>query len=156
MPTKFNLFLLIIFLFTSCSKPKPETESINATEDEAAIKAVLTDMWDALEKHELDRYALHVHPDFTQFGENDSTLLVGKKKEVAGIKNWMERSSNVHTEMIDPRITIKGSVAWIVYYWADAGLSRGAPFSSQGKSTRIFVKENNKWLCIHGHYTSLP
>ena len=25
--------------------------------------------------------------------------------------------------------------------------------TSRGKSTRIFVKENGRWLCIHGHYT---
>ena len=24
------------------------------------------------------------------------------------------------------------------------------------KSTRIFVKEDGKWLCIHGHYTAVP
>ena len=29
-------------------------------------------------------------------------------------------------------------------------------FTQFGKSTRIFVRENGRWLCIHGHYTALP
>jgi len=56
--------------------------------------------------------------------------------------------------MEDPRVIIKGKVAWIVYYWSDSG--NGKTFVSRGKSTRIFVKEDEKWLCIHGHYTLMP
>jgi ketosteroid isomerase-like protein len=72
------------------------------------------------------------------------------------MKNRLQTTSNVHTEMHTPRITVKGNMAWIVYYWSDAGLNNGKSFSSRGKSTRIFVKENNQWRCIHGHYTLLP
>jgi hypothetical protein len=40
-------------------------------------------------------------------------------------------------------------------YSSDEGTSKGKPFATHGKSTRIFVREGNKWLCIHGHYTLL-
>lgn len=113
-------------------------------------------MWDAIEKQDIDRYASHVHPNFTQFGETDSVLLEGKSAEIEAIKNWTKHSSEVHTEMIQPKITIQGNVAWVVYYWSDAGFTDGKPFASRGKSTRIFVRENDRWLCIHGHYTLLP
>lgn len=135
---------------SSMPEAKP---NVNAEEE---IRATLVEMWDAVEKGDIDRYAALVHPDFTQFGENDSALLVGKEAEVAGMRKSMQKATDVHTEMIDPRITIKGDVAWIVYYWSDSGLSNGKPFATHGKSTRIFVKENGKWLCIHGHYTLLP
>lgn len=145
-----------VLIFAACSNQQTESSGEDAVTETKAIKAVLTNMWDAIEKHDIDRYASYVHPDFTQFGETDSTLLVGKEAEVSGIKNWMEHSKNVHTEMIDPKITIKGNVAWLVYYWADAGLNDGIPFKSRGKSTRIFLKEKGQWRCIHGHYTLLP
>ncbi|MFQ5792327.1 MAG: nuclear transport factor 2 family protein [Acidobacteriota bacterium] len=48
-----------------------------------------------------------------------------------------------------------GSVAWITYYWTDWGEIEGERFTSRGKSTRIFVKEDGKWLCIQGHYTAV-
>ena len=113
-------------------------------------------MWDAIEKEDIDEYAEYVHPDFTQFGETDPVLRMGKETEVHGIKEWVKNSSEIHTEMIDPIVTINGNTAWIVYYWSDYGLTNGEAFTSKGKSTRIFVKEDGKWLCIHGHYTLLP
>ena len=153
------LWIFLLLILNACNQQPASQDSvivIDTLKEETAIKSVLIEMWDAIEKNDIDRYAKYVHADFTQFGENDSTLLVGKSNEVGSIKNWMERSSNIHTEMIDPKITIKGNTAWITYYWSDAGTSNGQSFSSRGKSTRIFVKENNQWLCIHGHYTLLP
>jgi len=134
-----------------------QTEDVTSTkEDEEAIKQTLVDMWTAIETKDISKYASFVHPDFTQFGETDSILKVGKTAEVKGIQSWIENSENIHTEMEDPKITIKNDVAWIVYYWKDHGTTNGEAFSTRGKSTRIFVKEKGKWLCIHGHYTSLP
>ncbi|MFM9908878.1 MAG: YybH family protein [Chitinophagaceae bacterium] len=141
-------FFLILLI--SCK------ESNNEQTEEDSIKKVLTSMWDAIEKKDIDRYASYIHPDFTQFGETDSVLREGKEAEVKGIAEWMKHTSNVHTEMHDPKITVKNIVAWITYYWSDGGSNDGKPFTSSGKSTRIFLKENNQWLCIHGHYTLLP
>ncbi|MGB5553506.1 MAG: nuclear transport factor 2 family protein [Flavobacteriaceae bacterium] len=125
-------------------------------DDEIAIKNTLIDMWDAIETEDVDRYASYIHDDFTQFGETDPTLNVGKQIEVEGVRDWIKTSENIHTEMLDPKVTIKDNVAWITYYWADHGTTDGKPFATKVKSTRIFVKENGKWLCIHGHYTLLP
>ena len=52
--------------------------------------------------------------------------------------------------------TVIDRVAWITYYWTDSGAIGGERFTSRGKSTRIFIKEDGKWLCIHGHYTAVP
>jgi len=38
----------------------------------------------------------------------------------------------------------------------DDGLLDGKRFATRGKSTRIFVKENGRWLCIHGHDALAP
>ncbi len=72
------------------------------------------------------------------------------------IADYLERATNVHTEMHQPEVTVRGDVAWIVYYWTDSGEVDGTRFTSRGKSTRIFVKEDGRWLCIHGHYTEVP
>ena len=127
-----------------------------AQSDADDVKATMVAMWAAIEAGDVDRYASYVHPDFTQFGENDTYLAAGKALEVRSIADYVKRASNVHTEMHDPRVTVRGTVAWVTYYWTDAGYSSGARVTSRGKSTRIFVKENGRWLCIHGHYTAVP
>jgi ketosteroid isomerase-like protein len=126
-------------------------------DDGAAIEAALVDMWDALEKGDMERYAAHLHPDFTSFGETDPYLNEGKAYELRSVADWIRRVPGVHTEMHQPRVTVRGDTAWITYYWTDAGTTPGGERqTSAGKSTRIFVKENGRWLCIHGHYTLAP
>jgi ketosteroid isomerase-like protein len=143
-----TILLLLIFL-NGCNS---NTSSID---DEKAVKDTLIAMWDAIEKEDIERYANYVHDDFTQFGETDPTLNIGKQIEVDGVRDWVKNSDGIHTEMIEPRVVIKENVAWVTYYWSDSGTTKGKKFASKGKSTRIFVKENGKWLCIHGHYTLL-
>ena len=131
-------------------------DELDQEREKQVIKSTLIDMWDAIEKADIDRYASYIHKDFTQFGEYDSILRSGKDAEVKSIKEWVENSTPISTKMHEPRVTIKGTTAFITYYWSDSGATNGRPFATKGKSTRIFVKEKGKWLCIHGHYTLLP
>lgn len=152
------LFILIVLFpgISACNKSPQAKSNINIEKETEKIKTTLVEMWDAIEKEDIEKYAQYVHPDFTQFGETDPVLSEGKQAEISGTLAWIKDSENIHTEMIDPKITVNGNVAWITYYWSDHGTSGGEKFASKGKSTRIFVKENGKWLCIHGHYTLLP
>ena len=73
------------------------------------------------------------------------------------IGDWIDRSHDIHTEMHQPEVTIIGDVAWVTYYWRDAGYTDDQRFTSRGKSTRIFTRnENGRWLARHGHYTAVP
>ena len=158
-----NLYIIYSLFFTllyGCKETSQVDSSLKSnteiSQEQEAIKTTLIKMWEAIENEDIDAYASYVHPDFSQFGEYDSIIKLGKEIEVKGVKNWIETSANIHTEMEEPIVTVKGDVAWITYYWKDHGTTNGEPFASRGKSTRIFVKENDKWLCIHGHYTLLP
>ncbi len=129
--------------------------SFASSEDEEAIKATITSMWAALEKGDVKTYATYVHPDYTLFGESDTYLAEGKELEIRSMKDWVGRAKNVHTEMHDAAVTVRGDTAWITYYWTDSGYTDSGRFTSRGKSTRIFVRENDRWLCIHGHFTAV-
>ncbi|NNE65712.1 MAG: nuclear transport factor 2 family protein [Pyrinomonadaceae bacterium] len=153
------ILFLLFSVFSSCSVPeKPSEQSpanLDTSTEKEKVKQTLVDMWDAIEKADMDRYASHIHPDFTSFGETAKKLRSGKEAEVKAIKEWVEEPTKVYTEMLEPEVTINGNVAWITYYWSDSGTSKGEKFATRGKSTRIFVNERGKWLCIHGHYTLL-
>jgi ketosteroid isomerase-like protein len=123
---------------------------------ELEVIRTLEAMWAAIEAGDADTYATYVHPDFSQFGEFDTYLAEGKDLEVAGMRDYLARATDVHTDMHQPEVTVRGDVAWIAYYWTDSGYSEGERFTSRGKSTRIFVREDGRWLSIHGHYTAVP
>ncbi len=132
------------------------TTAVATPSDEEAIKSTLNAMWAALEKGDVAAYVSHVHPDYSLFGEGDTYLAEGKALELRAMKDWVGRAKNVHTEMLNPTVNVRGDTAWITYYWTDSGYTGDERFTSRGKSTRIFVRENNKWLCIHGHFTAVP
>ena len=134
----------------------PAAAQTQDAKDVAEVKAALVAMWDAVEKGDADRYATYVHPTFTSFGENDTYIAEGKDAEVRNYRDYLRRAVGVRTDMHQPAVTVRGDVAWITYYWTDSGMSDGKRFTSRGKSTRIFVREGGRWLCIHGHYTAVP
>lgn len=125
--------------------------------DAETIKANITAMWAAVEAGDVEGYIKYVHPDYTLFGESDIYLQSGKALERASYTDYLNRYENIRTFMHQPEVTVRGDTAWITYYWSDSGFSKkdGSRFTSKGKSTRIFVKENGKWLCIHGHFTAV-
>jgi len=131
------------------------TAQSGPSKDENEIRTALAAMWDAIEKGDVDRYATYVHPAFTSFGENDTYLTEGKDAEVRNYRDYLRRATGVHTDMHQAVVTVRGDTAWITYYWTDAGTLEGKRFTSRGKSTRIFVREGGRWLCIHGHYTAV-
>ena len=148
-----HMLVLVLFISTSvlaqtAAKPTP-------SEKDAVIATLIT-MWDALEHNDIERYASYIHPNFTSFGEEDTYLNSGKEYEVRNYTNYLKHAKNLHTDMHQPEVNVRGDVAWITYYWTESADVDGKHVSSRGKSTRIFVKENGKWLCIHGHYTYAP
>jgi ketosteroid isomerase-like protein len=147
---KAAFILVIISLCTGLLLAQTETK------EGEEIKVTLAAMWDAIEKGDLERYASYVHPKFTAFGESDVYLASGKELNLRNVDDFIKRSQNVRTEMHQPEVMVMGQVAWITYYWTETGELDGKRFSSRGKSTRIFVKEDGKWLAIHGHYTEVP
>ncbi len=155
MKTRATLSILWLAVGALMAQPPPPSAGRGP---EAEVQRTLIEMWDAVEKGDLQRYAAYLHPDFSAFGESDVYLASGRDLELRGMADYLARVRDVHTEMHQPKVTVRGDVAWITYYWTDSGFRRegGERFASRGKSTRIFVKENGKWLCIHGHYTQVP
>ncbi len=146
------IVLMVIYLPLDISAQDSKTRE----KQKQAVINTLKEMWAAIENEDIEGYASFIHPDFTAFGENDTYLAEGKELEIRNVRSWLESADKVHTEMHNPQVTIIDNVAWIVYYWTDSGINNGKSFATKGKSTRIFVLENQKWLCIHGHYTLVP
>lgn len=151
--TSQHLSVLIFSLLIPRPGPAQSTADADAARE---VMETLIEMWDAVEEGDLDRYASYIHPEFTAFGESDVYLAEGRDLELRVMAEYLRRAEATHTEMHQPRVTIRGDVAWIVYYWTDSGWVDGERMTSRGKSTRIFVREGDGWLCIHGHYTAVP
>ncbi|NNC99978.1 MAG: nuclear transport factor 2 family protein [Gammaproteobacteria bacterium] len=145
-----SLLMLMTFACTGFLK-------VSASDSESqVIIGNIYSMWKAIEEDKLDDYMRYIHTDYTLFGESDAYFRKGKDKERMDIADYLQRAKGVRTFMHQPEVVVRGDTAWITYYWSDAGYLSGERFTSRGKSTRIFVKENGHWLCIHSHFTEQP
>lgn len=152
--------LIIKIILLSCLLLTGQVIAVEKKAEKQADKTQIISnvhaMWKAIETNNLKGYMQYIHPDYTLFGESDAYLHSGKDKEAIDIADFINRAKGVRTFMHQPQVVIRDNTAWLTYYWSDAGIINGKRYTSRGKSTRIFVKENGKWLCIHSHFTELP
>ena len=146
----FIVILLLSNLLTAVSASEASKD------DETQIISNIQAMWKAVQENEIDDYLEYIHPDYTVFGESDVYLHEGKDKEEIDYRDFLSRAKGVRTFMHHPKVNVRGDTAWITYYWNDAGYLSGERYTSRGKSSRVFVKENGTWLCIHSHFTAIP
>ena len=104
------VWVVLLAILFSCNDSDVNQQDVLAQEIE--LKTTLINMWDAIENEDIELYASYIHPDFTQFGESDPKLKVGREAEVNGTNDWIKNSKNIHTEMEEPIVVVRDSVAW--------------------------------------------
>ena len=97
--------------------------------------------------------------DYTEFNGDYATRLDGKAMnsrlgEAAGKAS----GKTIAAEMANPKVQVyNGNVAILTYNYV--GLTQdkdGKTEPSRAKSTRVFVKKDNKWVLVHANFGSDP
>ena len=97
--------------------------------------------------------------DYTEFNGQYATRLDGKAMnsrlaEASG----KESSKNLVSEMTNPRVQVyNGDVAVLTYNFVGVTQDKdGKTTPDRAKSTRVFVKKDNKWTLVHANFASDP
>jgi ketosteroid isomerase-like protein len=97
--------------------------------------------------------------DYTEFNGQYGTRLDGKAMnsrlaEASG----KDSGKTVAGEMANPKVQVyNGNVAILTYNYV--GLTQdkdGKQTADRAKSTRVFVKKDNKWMLVHANFASDP
>jgi ketosteroid isomerase-like protein len=97
--------------------------------------------------------------DYTEFNGQYATRVDGKamnsRLAEAAAKGSEKR---IAAEMLNPKVQVyNGNVAVLTYNYG--GLTQdkdGKTEPSRAKSTRVFVKKDNKWVLVHANFGSDP
>jgi ketosteroid isomerase-like protein len=97
--------------------------------------------------------------DYTEFNGQYATRLDGKamnsRLSEAATK---DAGKTIAAEMANPRVQVyNGNVAILTYNYV--GLTQdkdGKTTPDRAKSTRVFVKKDNKWMLVHANFASDP
>ena len=97
--------------------------------------------------------------DYTEFNGDYATRLEGKTMnahlaEAAG----KDSSKNIAAEMANPKVQVyNGNVAVLTYNYVGLNIDKdGKTTPIRAKSTRVYVKKDNKWMLVHANFGSDP
>ena len=97
--------------------------------------------------------------DYTEFNGDFSTRIDGKamnSRLAEGVAK--DSSKGTAAEMLNEKVQVyNGNVAILTYNYAGTSIDKdGKTTPSRAKSTRVFVKQGDKWMMVHANFGSDP
>lgn len=97
--------------------------------------------------------------DYTEFNGQYATR-VDSKATNSRLAEGAAKSSEkrIAAEMLNPKVQVyNGDVAVLTYNYAGLTIDKdGKTEPNRAKSTRVFVKRDNKWVLVHANFASDP
>ena len=93
-----------------------------------------------------------VADDYTEFNQDYPTLLVGKTM-ATNMLSVPQASTSLFSDMQNARVQVYGDTAILTYNFA--GIGKGADGKitpNTAKSTRVYVRQNGKWMLVHANF----
>jgi ketosteroid isomerase-like protein len=96
--------------------------------------------------------------DYTEFNGDYATRLDGKAMSSRLAEASGKASGKtIASEMANPKVQVYGNVAILTYNYV--GLTQdkdGKTEPARAKSTRVYVKKDNKWMLVHANFGADP
>jgi ketosteroid isomerase-like protein len=97
--------------------------------------------------------------DYTEFNGDYATRLDGKAMSVRlGEATGKASGKTIAAEMANPKVQVyNGNVAILTYNYVGVTQDKdGKTEPVRAKSTRVFVKKDNKWVMVHANFGADP
>src|SRR5262249_33589565 len=82
--------------------------------------------------------------------------IIGWTNYLAVYQQQRTRMQQVRLDRSNTYIKVSGTAAWACYQWDFAALVDGQPNESQGQTTVVLEKRNNRWVIVHNHTSLAP
>ena len=97
--------------------------------------------------------------DYTELNAQYATRVDGKEMNMRLAEGAAKGSEKrIAAEMLNPKVQVyNGDVAILTYNYAGLTIGKdGKTTPSRAKSTRVFVKKDNKWVLVHANFAADP
>ena len=100
----------------------------------------------------------NIADDYTEFNSEYSTRLEGKALNMQ--LSEADAKSSVHTiasDMANAKVQVYGDVAILSYNYVGINIDKdGKTEADRAKSTRVYAKQNGKWMLVHANFGADP
>ena len=167
-----NIFLLLAVaaLALTCVSPaaaqkKKKTESPPSTDsskmlvslnDEQQIDYTLSEMLGAWQLGDIEKLHGDYADDVAIVNGSWAPPIVGWTNYLAVYQQQRARMQQVRMDRSNTYIKVSGTAAWACYQWDFQAVVDGQPTVSQGQTTVVLEKRNNKWLIVLNHTSLAP
>lgn len=140
-------------------KPEPatdgDTSKVLATmTDEQQIDYTLSDMLGAWQLGDIDKLRQDYGDDVTVVNGAWAPPVLGWTNYLAIYQQQRARMQQVRMDRTNTFIRVSGNVGWACYQWDFEAVVDGQQTLSQGQTTVVLEKRNNRWVIVLNH-TSL-
>jgi ketosteroid isomerase-like protein len=167
---EFVLLLLAAALSLTCVSPAsaqkdkkkkldPTTSTENAKSvvpmtDEQQIDYMLSEMLAAWQLGDVEKLHSNYADDVTVVNGSWAPPVFGWNNYLAIYQQQRARMQQVRMDRSNTYIKVEGTVAWACYQWDFGAVVDGQQAQSQGQTTVVLEKRNNRWVIALNH-TSL-
>ena len=147
--------VVVVGLVMSAVPAVAQTASSQVGEE---LIAVVKAEWAAGRQKNVAEAMKNIANDCTQFNGDAATRLEGKalltRVSEAGNK---DSGTALSDEMLNPKVQLYGDVAIVSYnYFGQAQDKDGKVTANRAKSTRVYVKQEGKWMLVHANFAPDP
>jgi len=162
------LFLLGAFLLLAVVSPagthqkdkkKKKDAAVDATpmipmSDEAQIDYMISEMLGAWQIGDIEKLHKDYADDVVIVNGTWAPPVIGWTNYLAAYQQQRARLQQVRLDRSNTYIKVDGTFGWACYQWDFSATVDGQPSASQGQTTLVLEKRNNRWVIVHNH-TSL-
>jgi ketosteroid isomerase-like protein len=163
------LFFLAGMCFLACASPAaaqkdkkkknatPDSKSsdtFSALSDEQQIDYTISEMLGAWQLGDIERMHKDYADEVSIVNGSWAPPVIGWTNYLAIYQLQRSRMSQVRMDRSNTYIKVSGTVAWVCYQWDFGAVVEGQQTQSEGHTTLVLEKRNNRWVIVHNH-TSL-
>ncbi len=168
--TVHNIFMLLaaFALALTCVSPAtaqkkkksdahPSTDSskmLVSLNDEQQIDYLLSEMLGAWQLGDVEKLHTDYGDDVAIVNGSWAPPIIGWTNYLAVYQQQRARIQQVRMDRFNTYIKVNGATGWACYQWEFAGVVDGQQTASQGHTTVVLEKRNNRWVIVLNH-TSL-
>jgi ketosteroid isomerase-like protein len=122
--------------------------------DEEQIDYLISEMLGAWQINDIDRLHKDYADDVTFVNGGWAPPIIGWNNYLPLYQQQRARMQQVRMDRTNTYIKVEGNFGWACYQWDFSATVDSQPVTSQGQTTLVLAKRNNRWVIVHNH-TSL-
>jgi ketosteroid isomerase-like protein len=119
--------------------------------DQQLIDYMISTLLGAWQVNDLERMHQCYADDATFVSGIWAPPVVGWANYVPLYQQQRARTQQVRLERTNTMIRVTGTLGWASYQWNFSGTVDGQPMDSQGQTTLVVEKRNDRWVIVHNH-----